>query len=113
MGKSTSRSLRRVVRNYGPFPGGDPRQFKPDPRACTQDQRSRWRSACGAWREAESRGTIPRPEDYPDGWVKREFDVLETHFLDGNYGIGWYTYEVIQRPPDLPGQQTMLFEGHP
>ncbi len=43
--------------NYGPFCGGDPRNFEPDPEASTEQQRERHRKACEAWERGE-RGPI-------------------------------------------------------
>ncbi len=35
--------------SYGPFPGGDPREFVPDGDACTPEEVARWAAACAAW----------------------------------------------------------------
>ena len=37
--------------NYGPFPGGDPRDFLPDEDLCTDDEKARHVAACVEWAE--------------------------------------------------------------
>jgi hypothetical protein len=116
MGKPTSRSprvVRKRCRVYGPFPGGDPGHFRPDRSASEPVEICAHAEACRMWDDAEKRGTTPNPEDYPEGWHKHDGANHSGHVLSDSYGVGWYTYEVIERPPDLPGQQTMLFEGPP
>lgn len=39
--------------NYGPFPGGDPRLFKPDEEVCTPAEIEAWKVACAAWSAGE------------------------------------------------------------
>ncbi len=39
--------------NYGPYLGGDPRHFKPDPDDSTAEEREQHRQACEAWERGE------------------------------------------------------------
>jgi len=41
--------------NYGPFMGGDPRNFSPDPECSTEEERQRHREACASWERGERR----------------------------------------------------------
>lgn len=42
---------------YGSFPGGDPRDFTPDPECSTDEERKRHADDCAAW-EAGQRPTV-------------------------------------------------------
>ena len=39
--------------DYGAFPGGDPRLFRPDPEASTEAERTAHKTACEAWERGE------------------------------------------------------------
>lgn len=43
---------------YGPFMGGDPRRFEPDPEVCSLEEIGRWEEACAEWEagRGEDRG---------------------------------------------------------
>lgn len=41
---------------YGLFPGGDPRDFRPDPDTCTDEEIARWYRAYRAADRAEAEG---------------------------------------------------------
>lgn len=38
---------------YGYFPGGDPRDFDPDPECCTEEEMARHKAACEEWERGE------------------------------------------------------------
>jgi hypothetical protein len=39
--------------NYGPYIGGDPHNFSPDPQDSTEQEREAHRTACEAWDRGE------------------------------------------------------------
>jgi len=41
--------------NYGPYMGGDPHTFTPDPQDSTEEERERHKRACEAWERGERR----------------------------------------------------------
>jgi hypothetical protein len=75
---------------YGYFPGGDPRDFSPDPDASTEAERTAHKVACDAWDRGE-RPVTPGPHEHfqegeTNGWITRSF-----------FGLGVYNME----DPDL------------
>jgi hypothetical protein len=94
---------------YGGFPGGDPRDFSPDPECCTADELERHRIACHEWEEG--RGVdIGGPHIALDAHPDIEPDCI-VRYADGSghmtvnaYGLGVYTYrddELVRLAQDL------------
>lgn len=71
-----------VDESYGPFPGGDPRQFKPDPEACTPEEIEAHRLACIEWDKGEGEDRGPSCATFGDAsaWTRT------------GYGCGTYTW---------------------
>jgi hypothetical protein len=65
---------------YGYYPGGDPRDFHPDPECCSTEEYGRWQEACAAW----ERGETPDP-----GGPHKHFEG--GHVTVAHYGLGTYT----------------------
>lgn len=58
-----------VETSYGVFPGGDPRQFEPDPDASTTDEQQTHRQDCLAWEQGEGKNRGPQCATMGDGSV--------------------------------------------
>lgn len=71
-----------VDESYGPFPGGDPRHFKPDPEACTPEEIEAHRLACIEWDKGEGEDRGPSCATFGDAsaWTRT------------GYGFGTYTW---------------------
>ena len=73
---------------YGVFPGGDPRDFSPDPEASTEKELALHKEHCAAWDRGE-RPTVP-----VSGFVGT------THFLRAHYGLGVYYVDMDEEFED-------------
>lgn len=74
---------------YGPFAGGDPRDFVPDEMDCTDEEIANWRAACASWEAGNGSASGPSCQTFGDGSV-----VTGTGF-----GVGtqlWHLAEVDQ-----------------
>lgn len=74
---------------YGFFPGGDPRNFSPDPECSTPEERENHRLACDEW---EKNGTPTAPD---------ACSLLTGGEPRVAFGLGVYTYP-CECTPDLP-----------
>lgn len=82
---------------YGFFPGGDPRDFTPDPDCCTKEEIERWREACAAWNRGE------RPEILAG--CSEEHDAegrVVKRTLRAPFGVGVYTVQFDDDDYDAP-----------
>ena len=52
---------------YGPFMGGDPRDFTPDEEMCTPEEISAWETACEEWNRGEGVDREPGCQTMGDG----------------------------------------------
>lgn len=83
---------------YGAFPGGDPRNFTPDPECSTEVEREAHRRACALWDAGANAFSADSPAhqwvvtDTPDG-------QLVMHVARGKFGLGTYT-----RPAPAPSE---------
>ena len=68
--------------SYGLFPGGDPRDFKPDPEVCTPEEIENHRLACIEWNEG--RGVDRGPSCFMNG--------DGSAWTGTGFGTGTYTY---------------------
>ena len=76
---------------YGVFPGGDPRDFKPDEECCSPEEIAAWKAACEEWERGEGVDRGPGCSFAGDGSVH-----------DGTgFGIGTYYIEVEDPWADL------------
>lgn len=81
-GKAGDDGQCRCDSGYGKFPGGDPRDFCPDPEASTPGERAKHSRACDEWRRGEFR---PLSEGKP-------LDVCAGRIVClGGFGLGVYT----------------------
>lgn len=64
---------------YGNFPGGDPRDFSPDPECSTAEEQENHRAACEAWDRGEQ--TTHKGCE----WVTPDVHVMRTPFGLGSY----------------------------
>lgn len=82
---------------YGYYPGGDPRNFHPDPECCTEEEVAKHKAACQAW----DRGETPDPGGphvaitgeglkYTDR-AGVEHIATSGHLTVAHYGLGTYT----------------------
>lgn len=69
--------------SYGPFPGGDPRRFKPDEECCSVEEIANWKAACDAWDGGEYQDRGPGCLTLGDGSVAA---------AGTGFGIGTYTW---------------------
>ena len=76
---------------YGPFPGGDVRDFDPDPECSTEEERENHRKAC----EAANAGMVWHPSDCR--WTNRDIEidpngdtVGKIFGIGGKFGLGTY-----------------------
>lgn len=74
--------MKHLLAGYGYYPGGDPRNFSPDPESCTAAEVARWKAACAAW----ERGETPDPGG-------PHIPIENGHLTVGHYGIGIYDVE--------------------
>lgn len=89
---------------YGPFTGGDPRQFEPDRECCTPAEIAAWEQACREWAAGEG---IDRG---PGCSVMGDFSVW-----DGTgFGVGTTTIEDCDcdEPPGECSHGVPLARGH-
>jgi len=54
---------------YGPFIGGDPRNYLPDEECCTPDEWAAWAMACTEWDAGEGIDRGPGCSTFGDGSV--------------------------------------------
>jgi hypothetical protein len=73
---------------YGFFPGGDPRDFSPDPECSTDAERALHAEHCAAWDRGE------RPDVKVSGW---EGNI---HVCRSAYGLGTYEVNFDDRDED-------------
>ena len=69
---------------YGFFPGGDPRDFHPDPESSTDAERAQHKADCEAW----ARGERPNVNDNAPHWVGDD-----VHVVPAGYGLGSYSFD--------------------
>jgi len=82
---------------YGAFPGGDPRNFTPDPECSTDEEREAHRRACIIW---AAHGALP-PMD-PDHLLLTDPEGrLLIHIARCRFGLG--TYQFDDGEPDDQG----------
>ncbi len=74
---------------YGAFPGGDPRDFTPDPECSTDAEREAHRRACAIWDAGAQFG----PEEPAHRWLTDEQGRLVGHVARCKYGLGTYFVE--------------------
>lgn len=62
---------------YGPFPGGDPRNFTPDEECCTPVEIAAWKAACAEWEAGTGTDAGPGCSTFGDGsvWLGTGFGV--------------------------------------
>lgn len=82
--------LRRCAQSeptYGYYPGGDPRDFSPDPECCTPEELAAHKEACEAW----ERGERPQHEahHHTAHSVGENKVMVVSHA--GAFGIGVYS----------------------
>jgi hypothetical protein len=65
---------------YGFFPGGDPRNFSPDPDCSEPEERANWERDCKLFEENG------QPQSAAGQWVSENM-----HITFGKYGLGSYT----------------------
>lgn len=75
---------------YGAFPGGDPREFTPDPECSTEAEREAHRRACAIW-DAGAQIGDHRPAHV---WVADEHGNVVGHVARCVYGCGTYWIDV-------------------
>lgn len=68
---------------YGFFPGGDPRQFSPDPESCTEKELALHKEHCAAWDRGE------RPPVAISGFVGPNVHVTRSAYGLGTYTVDW------------------------
>lgn len=73
---------------YGYFPGGDPRDFRPDEECCTPAEIAAWEADCAKWNAGQQEPTPPAGVWSDDGAI---------HILAPRYGLGSYVF----RDPDI------------
>lgn len=80
---------------YGIFPGGDPRDFHPDPECSTDAEREAHAKDCAAWDAWEASGCAgPMPEpSVKNGHQHFDTDGMVGWVTFAGYGLGSYTYE--------------------
>lgn len=83
---------------YGFFPGGDPREFTPDPECSTEEERARWEADCAAWNRGE------RPDVGPACTHHDLGDGAQAIFTRSFYGLGTYLvdWDEFEEIPDEP-----------
>jgi hypothetical protein len=74
----------REEQGYGPFPGGDPRRFTPDPECCAPEEIDAHKAACEAWDRGDGEDRGPSCASMGDGSV----------WNGTGFGIGTYTTDV-------------------
>lgn len=92
---------------YGAFPGGDPREFTPDPESSTDEERAAHKAACDAWNagdKIEIRGGCGEVEVEPDTELATAVDEIRggaavatasrghVRVQLQTFGLGTYTY---------------------
>lgn len=75
-----------IERTYGPFRGGDPRDFEPDVELCTAEEIKAWGAACAEWAAGRGVDRGPGCQTFGDGSV-----VTGTGF-----GIGVNTWHLTR-----------------
>lgn len=71
---------------YGYYPGGDPRDFDPDPECCTPEEMAAHKAACESW----ERGERPEFERHRHEPVEHEGRVVIASYA-GAFGLGTYS----------------------
>jgi hypothetical protein len=77
---------------YGFFPGGDPRDFTPDPECSTDTERAQHKRDCEAWDRGECPNVNAKAPHFKD-------DTL-CHVTPAGYGLGVYEYDEDYDLPD-------------
>jgi hypothetical protein len=72
--------------SYGFFPGGDPREFHPDPESSTEEEREAHRLACEAAESGEKTNESPACQ-----WLVSEDGQSAAVVTHGKFGLGTYT----------------------
>lgn len=80
--------MRQKQHGYGFFPGGDPRDFTPDPECCSKKEIEAWKEACASW----DRGEKVVCEGSHRWITDKDGNVIGTATVS-SFGIGVYTYE--------------------
>jgi hypothetical protein len=82
---------------YGYYPGGDPRNFSPDPECSTDEERAKHKAACEAWDRGETPDPggphIPIGKPLPEGANVDAVNTYCGHVTVAHYGLGEYTME--------------------
>lgn len=68
---------------YGPFPGGDPRNFTPDEECCTPEELEAWKIACCEWNLGRGVDRGPSCATMGDGSV----------WSGSGFGVGVYRWD--------------------
>lgn len=73
------------IKDYGFFPGGDPRNYKPDEESCRPEEIEAWEAACARWDAGDEtdEGASGKAIDLPGGGVALA--------CGHRFGIGVYT----------------------
>ena len=71
---------------HGHFPGGDPREFSPDPESTTDAEMERYTADCAAWERGE-----PIDRGGPHHPLVKDGEHVG-HVTIAHYGLGVYTY---------------------
>lgn len=72
---------------YGYYPGGDPRDFSPDPECCTEQELAAHKEACEAW----ERGERPVHEAHHHKLIKSDGESIVIASYAGAFGMGVYS----------------------
>jgi len=71
---------------YGPFAGGDPRNFEPDEECCTPEEIAAWKSACAEWDAGFGTDRGPGCQTFGDGSI----------VTGAGFGIGVTTWHLTR-----------------
>jgi hypothetical protein len=71
---------------YGYFPGGDPREFTPDPECCTEEEMANYERACKLMDEDKITSVDGR-HHWP---IEKDGEVIG-HVTHAAFGLGTYT----------------------
>ena len=88
---------------YGFFPGGDPRDFSPDPESSTDDERASHAEACARW-EAGECADVGGPCEWRAEATADDDGRVIVKTLTSHYGLGVYTMrddEIMRLAQDL------------
>lgn len=82
---------------YGPFPGGDPRNFVPDDEDCSPQEIAAWKAACAEWDAGNGEDRGPSCATMGDG----------SAWSGTGFGMGVYTWPT---PPEVRAAREALGE---